>query len=97
MEINTAKTLILAAAAAFSEEVNYSLTVGKVTIASYRARVAQRAQLIAECHTAMEAAVGAIGRLAESDFAALKAQPAVRSAMSVVAGWQKQNLQTAGV
>ena len=93
--IETAKTLILAAAAAFSEEVNFSLTSGHLSSTSIFKRMHRRAELIAECHTAMEAAVDAIGRLAESDFATLKAQPAVRSAMSVVAGWQKRNLQTA--
>ena len=95
MEINTAKNLILAAAAAFSEEVNFSLTSGERSFANIQKRMHRRALLIAECHTAMEAAVDAIGRLAEADFVALKAQPEVRSAMSVVAGWQKRNLQTA--
>ena len=94
MDINTAKTLILAAAAAFSEEVNFSLTSGNLAATAIFKRMHRRAELIAECHRAMEAAVDAIGRLEESDFAALKAQPAVRSAMSVVAGWRKQNLQT---
>ena len=94
MEINTAKRLIVVAAAAFSEEVNFSLMSGERSYANIQKRMHRRAELIAECHTAMEAAIDAITRLAESDFAALKAQHEVRSAMSVVAGWRKQNLQT---
>tara|TARA_R110000868_G_scaffold391969_1_gene662432 strand:- start:273 stop:566 length:294 start_codon:yes stop_codon:yes gene_type:complete len=95
MDINTAKTLILAAHNAWREEIGYSLIVGKVTIASYQARVAQRAALAAECQTAMLAAVECLGQLVDFEIADLQTQPAVRAALSTVAGWQKRNLQTA--
>ena len=93
--IETARQAILAAHNAWREQVGYSLIVGKVTIASYQARVAQRAALVAECQTAMLAAVECLGQLVDSEIAVLQTQPAVRAAMSTVIGWQKRNLQTA--
>ena len=64
-----------------------------MTIASYQARVAQRAALVAECQTAMLAAVECLGQLVDSEIAELKTQPAVRAALSTVAGWQKAKVR----
>ena len=92
-KIETARQAILAAHNAWREEIGFSLIVGKVTIASYQARVAQRAALVAECQTAMAAAVECLSQLPDSEISELKTQPAVRAALSTVAGWQKAKVR----